>query len=104
MKKTLFCFAFTLLLVFTITLPASACGYGNKVVVCQDIIFVMSHGSHYDPNTGSTCTTIEYGSYCSQMCSECYRIYIENTNPHRHYVVHSSCGAGIEYDFCPVYF
>lgn len=104
MKKAFSVLSLVLCLALLVTVSASACGYGNKVIVCQGIVRVVSEGSHYDYATQSICYTQDNGSYCSQMCSECYRIYIRNINLHRHSLVHSWCGLGTEYAYCPVYF
>lgn len=104
MKKLISIMICVSILAMCLAGSAMACGYGNKIIVCQGIEQLIATGSHFDYASYSNCATYDYGSYCSQMCSECYRVYILNTNPHRHRVLHSVCDIGTEYTYCPGYF
>ncbi len=104
MKKLIPIMICVSILVMCLANSAIACGYGHKINVCQRNVQLIATDSHFDNASYSNCTIDDYGSYCSQMCDECFRIYIRNTNLHRHKVVHSVCDIGTEYTYCPIYF
>lgn len=92
---------FALLLTFCYTTQALACGYGNKLLVCRGTEIYISSSSHYDKTTNSTCATDKYGSYCSEMCSECFRVYETYSNLHTHRERHSVCDKWEVLTYCP---